>query len=142
VFRGIPGRWRGASAEERLRQRRRYMPGFVFRILLLGALFAAPVLSVLVLPAAALALVPPRRGGLRLPWILLGLLPFGAYTFGLVGGVFAGVVNPFGGFQGGWASLLLILGTLLAYVVMLAVTQPSASSFSTSIACSHSASVL
>ncbi|HEY2737648.1 MAG TPA: M28 family peptidase, partial [Thermoanaerobaculia bacterium] len=31
VFRGIPGRWRGASAAERARQRRAYMPGYAFR---------------------------------------------------------------------------------------------------------------
>jgi len=134
VFRGIPGPWRGASAEERLRQRRRYLPGFAFRILLLAALFTAPVLSVLLLPAAALALVPPLRTWLRLAWIVLGLLPFGAYGCALIGGVFAGAVNPFGGFQGGWAALLLILGTLLAYVVMLAVARPPASAAS-AVAC-------
>jgi hypothetical protein len=124
VFRGIPGRWRGASAEERLRQRRRYMPGFVFRILLLFALFAAPVLSVLLLPAAVLALAPPRRIGLRLLWAVLGLLPLGVYLFALVDGVFAGVVSTRGGFTGGLPALLLITGTFAAYAVMIAVRTP------------------
>lgn len=134
VFRGIPGRWRGTSAEERLRQRRLYLPGFAFRILLLFALFAAPVLSVLLLPAAALALAPPRRRGLRLLWAGLGLLPLGVYLFALVDGVFAGVVSTRGGFPGGQASALLILATFVAYAVMLTVkTPPSASSAASSV---------
>jgi hypothetical protein len=124
VFRGIPGRWRGVPAEERLRQRRRYLPGFVFRILLLFALFTAPVLSVLLLPAAALALVPPRRRGLRLLWAGLGLLPLGVYLCALVGGIFAGVVSTRGGFPGSQMSALLILATFVAYAVMLTVKMP------------------
>jgi hypothetical protein len=125
VFQGIPGRWRGASAEERRRQRRRYLPGFAFRVLLLLALFAAPVLSVLLLPAAVLALVPPRQGRLRLLWAVLGLLPLVAYFLFLVVGVFKGVVNPAGGFQGGPAALLLIPAAFVSYAVMLAVFPAS-----------------
>ena len=135
VFRGIPGRWRGASPEERARQRRHYMPGYTFRLLLLVALFAAPLFAVLLFPAAALALFPPRRGWLRLVWAVLGLLPLGIYVFGLVGGVFAGVVSLRGGFLANPLSLLLLVATLIAYVVLLAVkTPPPASSRSRFIA--------
>jgi hypothetical protein len=124
VFRGIPGRYRGASAEERLRQRRRYLPGFAFRILLLFALFAVPVLSVLLLPAAALALFPPRKKGLRILWVVLGLLPFAVYAAALAGGVFAGVVSTRGGvFAGGPWAVLLLLAVLASYGLMIATTE-------------------
>jgi peptidase M28-like protein len=122
VFRGIPGRWRGATAEERVRQRRRYLPGFAFRVLLLCALFFAPVLSVLLFPAAALALAPPARRGWRITWLAVGLLPLGVYQLALAAGVLAGVVSPFGGFQAGGGALLLLLGAFLAYGVMMAAT--------------------
>jgi|GEM_PF-1869647 len=129
VFRGIPGRWRGVSAEERARQRRHYMPGYVFRLLLLVALFASPLFAILLFPAAALALLPPRRGGLRLLWIVLGLLPLGAYVFALIGGVFAGVVSLRGGFLASPLALFLVVATFVAYAVMLAIrTPPPASS--------------
>jgi hypothetical protein len=75
VFRGRPGRWRGGSAEEHGRQMARYLPGFLFRVLLLLAILLAPVFSVLLLPAAVLALLPPRPGWLRALWIVLGVLP-------------------------------------------------------------------
>jgi hypothetical protein len=127
VFRGIPGRWRGASAEQRLRQRRRYLPGFAFRVLLLLALFGATVLSTLLFPAALLALAPPRRLRWRLLWVALGLLPLLVYQLALLGGLYAGVVNPVGGFQAGNGALLLILGTFLAWGLMIAMTPPRAS---------------
>jgi hypothetical protein len=83
------------------------------------------VLTVLLFPAAALALYLPRRGRLRLLWALLGLLPLVIYLLALLGGVIAGVVNPFGGFQGGLAALFVILAAFVAYAVMLAVTTPA-----------------
>jgi hypothetical protein len=137
VFRGIPGRWRGATAEERLRQRRRYLPGYFFRALLILALLAAPVHAVLLLPAAVLALVPPRRNVLRVLWIVLGLLPLILFELALVGGVFAGVVNPWGGLQVGWPSVLLILGAFLAYGLTISFNglnrpQPASSAASSS----------
>jgi len=124
VFRGIPGRWRGASAEERLRQGRQYLPGFVFRLLLLLALFTAPVLSVLLLPAALLALAPPHRRALRLLWAVLGLLPLGVYLAALAAGVKEGIVSTRGGFAGSPAALLLIAGAFAAYAAMLLAAPP------------------
>jgi hypothetical protein len=124
VFRGIPGRWRGATAEQRLRQRRRYLPGYFFRALLILALLAAPVYAVLLLPAAVLALFPPRRAALRVLWIALGLLPLLIFELALIGGVFAGVVNPWGGLQVGWPSVLLILGAFLAYGLAISLNRP------------------
>jgi hypothetical protein len=122
VFRGIPGRWRGATAEQRRVQRRRYLPGYLFRALLLLAFLAAPVHAVLLLPAAVLALFPPRRTALRVLWIALGLLPLVIFELALVGGVFAGVVNPWGGLQVGWPSVALILGAFLAYGLTILLT--------------------
>jgi hypothetical protein len=116
VFRGRPGRWRGTSAEEHGRQMRAYLPGFLFRVLLLLALFLAPVFSVLLFPAAALALVPPRRGWTRIVWMLLGILPFFLYLVAMGAAFQAGVAS---GFRGGWAVAVLIPATLLAYGVTL-----------------------
>jgi hypothetical protein len=123
VFRGRPGRWRGTSAAEHGRQMRTYLPGFLFRGLLLLALFLAPVFSVLLFPAALLALFPPRRGWTRAVWIVLGLLPFlvylGALRIALQG-------DPASGFQGGWVVGLLIPATLLAYALTVRHSKPQA----------------
>lgn len=120
VFRGRPGRWRGTSTAEHGRQMRTYLPGFLFRVLLLLALFLAPVFSVLLFPAAALAFVPPRRNRTRAVWLVLGLLPFLVYL-----GALAITLQraPASGFQGGWVVTALIPATLLAYV--LTVVRPS-----------------
>jgi hypothetical protein len=124
VFRGIPGRWRGATAEQRLGQRRRYLPGFIFRALLILALFAAPVFAVLLFPAALLALFPPRSTAQRVLWIALGLLPPLIYGGALIGGVLAGVISSRGGLQIGGPSLLLLLGAFVAYGVTIALHRP------------------
>jgi Peptidase family M28 len=119
VLRGVPGRWRGASPEERKRLGRRYLPGFAFRVLLLLAVLTSTVLSVLLFPAAALALVPPRTRAQRRVWLALGFLPLAVYEAALAVGVVARVVNPFGGFQGGWGALVLILVSFLAWGAMI-----------------------
>jgi hypothetical protein len=113
VFRGRPGRWRGTSAAEHGRQMRTYLPGFLFRVLLLLAFFLAPVFSVLLFPAATLALVPPRRGWTRVVWIVLGVHPFLVYL-GALGIALQGEPSRF---QGGWVVAFLIPATLLAYAV-------------------------
>jgi hypothetical protein len=117
VFRGLPGRWRGASTEEHRRQQRRYLPGFAFRLLLLFAIFLAPVYSVLLLPAALLALFPPRRVLARVLWILLGLLPLFAFLAALAFALARDLVG--GPYQGGWLEAGLVLASLLAYAVVI-----------------------
>ncbi|HKI05140.1 MAG TPA: M28 family peptidase [Thermoanaerobaculia bacterium] len=119
VFRGRPGRWRGTPADQQNRQMRSYLPGFLFRGLLLLAIFLAPVFAVLLLPAAALALAPPR---LWRPWIWipLGLLPLVFYLAAVGVGLVNGIVSLDGGFRGGGAAALLIPATLVAYVLMIA----------------------
>jgi hypothetical protein len=115
VFRGRPGRWRGASAADRSRQMRVYLPGFLFRLFLLLAIFLAPVFSVLLLPAAALALVPPRRPWARVVWMAAGLLPVLVLLVALILAFGAEIASPYGGFQGGAAAAWLIPATLAAY---------------------------
>jgi len=119
VFRGRPGRWRGTSADEHGRQMRSYLPGFLFRLLLLLAIFLAPVFSVLLLPAAALSLVPPRMWK---PWVWIpfGALPLAALLAALGVAVSKEIVTLEGGFRGGGAAALLIPTALAAYAVMIA----------------------
>ncbi len=75
VFRGLPGKWRGASAESKRRRGRKYLPGFAFRMLFLVSLVLVPTLSsVLLYPAAILAWIPePRSRAMR---HLIGSLAF------------------------------------------------------------------
>lgn len=62
VAAGLPGAWRGAGSRQRRRRGRRYLPGFVFRMLFLGTLLMAPVATLVLLgPAALLTLAPLRR---------------------------------------------------------------------------------
>jgi len=115
VFRGRPGRWRGGSAAEHGRQMRAYLPGFLFRLLLLLAVFLAPVFSVLLLPAAVLALVPPRPVWARILWIVAGLLPLLSFLLAFLVAVAAWIVRLRSGFQGGPAAAVLIPAALVAY---------------------------
>jgi hypothetical protein len=119
VFRGRPGRWRGTPADQQNRQMRSYLPGFLFRGLLLLAIFLVPVFSVLLLPAAVLALVPPR---LWRPWVWipLGLLPLVVLLVALGIAQGNGIVSLEAGFKGGAAAALLIPATAAAYVLMIA----------------------
>jgi hypothetical protein len=118
VFRGRPGRWRAASTAERGRQMRAYLPGFLFRLLLLLAIFLAPVFSVLLLPAAALALFPPRPMWARAAWIGAGSLPLLSFLAALGFAVVAGAARL--DFRSGMAALFLIAATLAAYAWMIA----------------------
>lgn len=62
IVRGLPGAWRGGTSGQRRRRGRRYLPGFVFRMLFLVVLLMAPTATlVLLVPAAVLTLVPLRR---------------------------------------------------------------------------------
>ncbi len=115
VFRGRPGRWRGTRAVDRAGQMRAYLPGFLFRLLLLLAIFLAPVFSVLLLPAAVLALFPPRPPWARAVWIAAGLLPLLVFLAVLGMAVGLTIASLDGGFQGGAPAAVLIPATLAAY---------------------------
>jgi hypothetical protein len=117
VLCGRPGRWRGATAEERRRQMRSYVPGFLFRGLLVLAIFLAPVFAVLLWPAALLSLAPPRRLGWRALWIVLGCLPLLGLLATLGVATSHGLVRTAHGFQGGTAAAVLIPASLAAYVL-------------------------
>jgi Peptidase family M28 len=115
VLRGRPGRWRGTSPEERRRQMGTYLPGFLFRGLMLLAIFLAPVFAILLWPTSLLSLAPPRTPGWRAVWILLGCLPLLLFLTGLGVAVGAGLVRTRAGFQGGAAAAVLIPAALAAY---------------------------
>ena len=122
VFRGLPGRWRGAPPEERRRQSRRYLPAFAFRIFLLLAVFIAPLLAVLLFPAAALALLAPlwrSRPAARYLALALGLLPLAVYTLALAVAVARHLVTLRGGFQAGPFALFLLLGAAVTWATSL-----------------------
>ena len=120
VFRGRPGRWRGVPAAEHGRQMRAYLPGFLFRLLLLLAIFLAPVFSVLLLPAAVLVLVPPRAIWARILWIAAGLLPPLALLVAIQVAAAGRIVRLGSGFQGGTAAGILIPAALVAYGFVIA----------------------
>ncbi|HEV7503619.1 MAG TPA: M28 family peptidase [Thermoanaerobaculia bacterium] len=124
VFRGRPGRWRGATTEERRRRMRSYLPGFLFRGLLVLAIFLAPVFAVLLWPAALLSLAPPRKLGWRVLWIVLGCLPLLGLLATLGYAMSQGLVRTAHGFQGGAAAAALIPAALAAYVISMAARHP------------------
>ncbi|MEA2599198.1 MAG: hypothetical protein QOF89_190 [Acidobacteriota bacterium] len=117
VLRGRPGKWRGTSAEERRRQMGTYLPGFLFRGLMVLAIFLAPIFSLFLWPAALLSLAPPRGAGARAVWIVLGCLPFLLFLAGLGVAVAHGLVRTRAGFQGETAAAVLIPAALAAYSV-------------------------
>lgn len=83
VATGLPGAWRGAGSGQRRRRGRRYLPGFLFRMVFLAALLLAPATTQAMLaPAALLTLLPPRRMVVVVAARLLAALPaalFGGY---------------------------------------------------------------
>ena len=118
VLRGRPGRWRGATADERQRQMRTYLPGFLFRGLLVLAIFLAPVFAVLLWPAALLALTPPRSWGWKALWILLGCLPLLVLLATVGVAISHELVQTSQGFQGGALAEVLIPAALAAYAAL------------------------
>lgn len=123
VLRGRPGRWRGTSPEERRRQMGTYLPGFLFRGLMLLAIFLAPVFAILLWPASLLSLAPPRARGWRAVWILLGCLPLLLFLAGLGVAAALQIVKTEAGFQGGTAAAVLIPVALAAYGVSVGRTS-------------------
>jgi len=126
VLRGRPGRWRGATAEERQRQMHGYVPGFLFRGVLVLAIFLAPVFAVLLWPAALLSLALPRKLGWRVLWIVLGCLPLLGLGVTLGFAMSHGLVRTAHGFQGGAAAAVLIPAALSAYIISVGRTRSEA----------------
>ena len=109
----------------------RHMPGYLFRVLFLAAVFLAPVLSVLLFPAGLLAAFPPRRSWTRVLAILAGLLPLLIYLASLGFAFAVRLASWRAGFQGGWHAAALLLGTAAAFVFVMTRRQaasPPASS--------------
>lgn len=123
VLRGRPGRWKGTTADERRRQMRFYLPGFLFRGLLVLAIFLAPVFAVLLWPAALLSLALPRTWGWRALWIVLGSFPLLALVATLGIAMSNGLVRTAHGFQGGTVAAVLIPAALAAYVLSVGVRR-------------------
>ncbi|HEX4963142.1 MAG TPA: M28 family peptidase, partial [Thermoanaerobaculia bacterium] len=117
VLRGRPGRWRQTPAEERRRQMRTYLPGFLFRGSMLLAIFLAPVFAVLLWPSALLALAPPKTPGRKALWIVLGCLPLLLLLAALGVAMAHGLVRTEHGFQGGTTAAVLIPAVLVGFGV-------------------------
>jgi len=119
LFRGRPGRWRFRTREESVREGKRYAPGFAFRWLFLLALFLAPVLAVLLFPAALIAAFPPKRLWARALLALAGLLPLLIYAASLTIAFLAHMASRKAGFLGGWPAAVLIPGAAVAFVFLM-----------------------
>lgn len=119
LFRGRPGRWRFRTREESVREGKRYAPGFAFRWLFLLAFFLAPVLAVLLFPAALIAAFPPRRLWARVLLALAGLLPLLIYAASLTIAFLAHMASRKAGFLGGWPAAVLIPGAAVAFVFLM-----------------------
>jgi hypothetical protein len=114
VFQGLPGRWRGASADSKRRRGRKYLPGFAFRMLFLVSLFLIPTIAtVLLYPVALVALIPTARGS-RVRSLVGGLafLPLLSFTIWIA-------IAQLGGHlvlhRGALAPLALVLLTLVSF---------------------------
>lgn len=130
LYRGRPERWRFRSREESAREGRRYAPGFAFRWLFLLAFFLAPVLAVLLFPAALIAAFPPRRTWARALLVVAGLLPLLIYAASLTVAFLAGIASRKAGFLGGWPAAILIPGAAVAFVFLMWASKAGPSALS------------
>ena len=123
LVRGRPGRWSFRTKEESVREGRRYAPGFAFRWLFLLAVFLAPVLTVLLFPAALIASFPPKRLWARLLLSLAGLLPLLIYAAALIFAILVGLASRKAGFEGGLAAGFLLPGAAAAFLFLMAASR-------------------
>lgn len=123
LVRGRPGRWRFRTREESVREGWRYAPGFAFRWLFLLAVFLAPVLAVLLFPAALIAAFPPWRLWARISLAVAGLLPLLVYAAALLLAILGGLASKKAGFEGGWAAGSLVPGAALAFLFLMAASR-------------------
>lgn len=108
------------------RHGRRYVPGYLFRVLFLAAVFLAPVFSVLLFPAGLLASFPPKRTAARVLAIFVGLLPLLVYLASLGFAFAVRLASWKAGFQGGWSAAALLLGTAAAFVFVMSARRRAA----------------
>jgi len=127
VFRGIPGRWRGAGTGERRRRGRLYLPGFAFRWLFLVTLLVSPVFTApLLFPAALLCLVPVAIPVPEGWWRALAVLPWLGFLPALFYLAFTATAWARGlavGWALGLAPSALLAATLAAYAFLLVVRR-------------------
>ena len=123
LVRARPGRWTFRTKEESVREGRRYAPGFAFRWLFLLAVFLAPVLAILLFPAALIAAFPPKRIWARILLALTGLLPILIYAAALIGAILIGLASRKAGFEGGVAAGFLLPGAALAFLFLISAAR-------------------
>lgn len=123
VWRGVPGGWRGARPVERRSRGGEYLPGFLFRMLLLVSILAQPVFAlVLLLPAALVGAVRPRTARSRHLGALLSWVPTAVFALALI-------VAQLGGWLGItdalWLPAALVTATLASLTFWLSSSVPS-----------------
>jgi hypothetical protein len=97
----------------------RYLPEIVFRVLFLTSVLVAPVFAVVLFPAGLLAAFLPRTFWERLVAIVLGLLPILVHL-GTIGAAFQMHLAPASAYRGGLDPGLLVLGSGVAFIVLMA----------------------
>lgn len=117
AFRGRPRGARFATAEERSRAWRGHLPGVLFRALFLASVLLSPVLSVLLFPAGLVAAFPPKRTGVRIAAVLLGLLPLLIFAGALRVAFVINMASTEAGLQ--WGTLAPVLATAVVFAVLM-----------------------
>jgi hypothetical protein len=115
VWRGVPGGWRGTRPQERRQLGRQYLPGFLYRLLLLVSILSIPVFAaVLLLPAGLVGAFRPRSERARRISVLVGWLPAAILALALFAGELGGWVKIG---EALWLPALLVTSTLASFTV-------------------------
>lgn len=128
VWRGIPGSWRGSGPRERRRQGSHYLPGFLFRLLLLVSLLSTPVFAtVLLLPAGLTGILKPVTERMKRISVLVGWLPSATFVLALFAAQLGGWVKVGAAL---WLPAALVTATLASFTFWMLsgrATPPDAS---------------
>ncbi len=120
VWRGLPGRRRDVPPDTVRRRSSTHFPGFLFRMLFLVAVFGAPAFGIpLLLPAALIVLLRPRRPPARAAGLAVGLLPVAVLAVFLL----LLLREDLGALEIAWTPALLVASTLLSFAVWMVVLQ-------------------